>query len=89
MQSEVKLRIRQTNIVSKIRLWYVFVALIILIILALNTVTAFLYNLNMSDFDNYFNELNEMVNIFVPIGFFHLQFSKFFVLESRPKLNGL
>ena len=56
---------------------------VIFAMILLNSVTAYLYNSKLADFKTYFLELNDIINVFVPISYFHLQHSKFYACMDR------
>ena len=57
---------------------------IIVAMILLNSITAYLYNSKLEDFRTYFLELNDIINVFVPLSYFHLQHSKFYSSMDRP-----
>lgn len=48
-----------------------------------NIIISITFNNKMSEFKTFYSEMNDITNIFVPISFYHLQFTKYFLSKDR------
>ena len=53
------------------------------LIFASNIFLALIYHSRMGVFSTFYLQMNDVVNIFVPISYFHLQYSKYFLARER------
>jgi len=52
-------------------------------IILVNTIITYLFNSNLNNFGIYFKEMNDLINVYSPLTYFHLQFSKYYATVGR------